>query len=189
MEIINSRPETTALTATPDDARCQAIVAQYGNAHQFYMALTPAMPSATTPSMVMAMRTYGEDAIITLLNMRTRFMVLRMDTELLNDEEISSITKAIAGDPRGRILGFDLVLGFFDAIERGEYELYGFKPRNIVAAWSQYATRAIARQERLKQQAESERREAERQKHDREYLRPDEFKKWKESFINNQSQQ
>jgi hypothetical protein len=109
-----------------------------------------------------------------------------MDTEALNDEEIASIVKAISGDPRGRILGYDLVLGFFDAIERGEYELYSFKPRHIISAWSHYVNAALAKQERLKQKAESEKREAERQQHDREYLRPAEFKKWKEQFLNNQ---
>jgi hypothetical protein len=160
-------------------------VAQYGDAHQFYMRLTPAMPSAATPSMVMAMKAYGQQAIVSLLNMRTRFMVVRMDAELLNDEEIHSITTAIAGDPRGRVLGFDLVLSFFDALERGEYELYGFKPRNIIAAWSQFVTSATAKQERIKQQAEHDRREAERRQHDREYLRPDEFRKWKEQFQKN----
>lgn len=185
MEYTNNRPTETAITAVSDDPRCRAIVAQYGDAHQFYMRLTPAMPSAATPSMVMAMKAYGQQAIFSLLNMRTRFMVVRMDAELLNDEEIHSITTAIAGDPRGRVLGFDLVLSFFDALERGEYELYGFKPRNIIAAWSQFVTSATAKQERIKQQAEHDRREAERRQHDREYLRPDEFRKWKEQFQKN----
>lgn len=185
MEYTNNRPNATAITAVSDDPRCRAIVAHYGDAHQFYMRLTPAMPSAATPSMVMAMDAYGQQAIVSLLNMRTRFMVVRMDAELLNDEEIHSITTAIAGDPRGRVLGFDLVLSFFDALERGEYELYGFKPRNIIAAWSQFVTAATAKQERIKQQAEHDRREAERRQHDREYLRPDEFRKWKEQFQKN----
>ena len=185
MEYTNNRPTETAITAVSDDPRCRAIVAQYGDAHQFYMHLTPAMPSAATPSMVMAMKAYGQQAIVSLLNMRTRFMVVRMDAELLNDEEIHSITTAIAGDPRGRVLVFDLVLSFFDALERGEYELYGFKPRNIIAAWSQFVTSATAKQERIKQQAEHDRREAERLQHDREYLRPDEFRKWKEQFQKN----
>lgn len=185
MELISNRPKETALTVTPDDPRCKAIVARYGEPHQFYMAIDSSNPSAATPSMVMAMKTYGESEIVKQLNMRTRFMVLRMDDELLNDEEIASIVKSIAGDPRGRVLGYDLVLGFFDTLERGEYELYAFKPRNIIEAWSKYVTVAIAKQERLKQQAESEKREAERQKHDREYLRPEEFKKWKEQFMKN----
>jgi hypothetical protein len=184
MEIISNRPNTQALMKAPGDPRCRAIMATYGEANQFYMALNPAMPSASTPEMVLAMKTYGEDAIIKQLRMRTRFMVLRMDTELLNDEEIASIAQAIAGDPRGRTLGYDMVLGFFDAVERGEYELYAFKPRNIISAWGQYVKSAAAKQERLKQQAESEKREAERQQHDREYLRPEEFRKWKEQFNN-----
>lgn len=186
MEIISNRPTETALTITPDDPRCKAVVARYGEQHQFYMSINPAKPSAATPSMVLAMLTYGENTIVNQLNMRTRFMVLRMDAEQLNDEEIASIVKAIAGDPRGRVLGYDLVLGFFDAIERGEYELYAFKPRNIIEAWGKYVKSATAEQERLKQQAESERREAERMKHDREYLRPEEFKKWKQQFLNRQ---
>ena len=188
MEIISNRPKETAIAVTSDDPRCRAIVARYGEANQFYMALTPASPSADTPPMVLAMKTYGEDIIRKQLNMRTRFMVLRMDTELLNDEEIASITAAIAGDPRGRVLGYDLVLGFFDALERGEYELYSFKPRHIVTAWSHYVTAALARQDRLKQKAESERREQERRQHDREYLRPEQFRKWKENFLKQQEQ-
>lgn len=186
MEIISNRPTVTALTATPDDPRCRAVVARFGEEHQFYMSIDSAKPSASTPSMVLAMLTYGEDAIVRQLRMRTRFMVLRMDTELLNDEEIASIAMAIASDKRGRVLGYDLVLGFFDAIEHGEYELYAFKPRNIIEAWGKYVKSAAAEQERLKQRAESERREAERMKHDREYLRPEEFKKWKQQFLNRQ---
>ena len=185
MEIISNRPNETAITVTPDDPRCQAIMARYGEANQFYMNINSSAPSAHTPSMVMAMKTYGEYEIAKQIRMRTRFMVLRMDTELLNDEEIASIAQAITGDPRGKTLGYDLVLGFFDAIERGEYELYSFKPRHIIAAWSKYVAHALAVQDRLKEQAESEQREAERKKHDREYLRPDEFRKWKEQFFNN----
>ena len=182
MEITNNRPTETAIAVSSDDPRCRAITSRYGDAHQFYMRLTPAMPSADTPSMVMAMKTYGQETILGLLRTRTRFMVIRMDSELLNDEEIASIANAIGNDPRGRVLGFDLVLSFFDALERCEYELYGFKPRNIIAAWSKFVTAATARQERLKQQAESKRLEQERQQHDRQYLRPDEFRKWKEQF-------
>lgn len=185
MEYTNNRPTETAITVSSDDPRCRAIVAQYGNADQFYMSLTPSMPSAATPSMVMAMKTYGQQAIVSLLNMRTRFMVVRMDAELLNDEEIHSITTAIAGDPRGRVLGFDLVLSFFDSLERGEYELYGFKPRNIIEAWSRWVTAAAAKQERLKQQAEAAERKQERIKHDRGCLHGEELRKWKENFLKN----
>lgn len=187
MEIISNRPKETALTVKPDDPRCQEIVALYGEAHQMYMAVKPDAPSAATPAMVEMMMAYGKDTILKQLLIRTRFMVLRMDAELLNDEEIASIATAIAGDPRARILGYDLVLGFFDTLERGEYELYSFKPRNIVEAWSKYANGAISRQERMKEQAEAERHEAERQQHDREYLRPEEFRKWKEQFNKQQS--
>lgn len=187
MQILPSNRKETSVALTQDDPRCRAIVARYGDANQFYMSVADKQPKADTPTMVMARGAYGDEAITRQLMMRTRIMVVRMDESALNDEEVASIARAIAGDERGLMLSYDLVLGFFSAVERGEYELYAFKPRHIIAAWSQYVKAAHARMDRLKQKAESAKLEEERRKHDREYLRPDQFRRWKEEFLKSQN--
>ena len=182
----STRTETvTGVTATPDDPRCVAIKNRYGDADHLYMEVADMLPKAETPSMVMVMRTYGPDKVKRQLAMRIRISVLRMDESTLNDEEVESIARAIAGDPMGLTLSYDLVLGFFNAVERGEYELYAFKPRHIISAWGIYKKAAHSRMDMLRQQAESEQRDLEYERHRSQCITLEEYKRRKQA-INNQ---
>lgn len=173
----STRTETTAVAVTPGDPRCQAIAQRYGEQHQMYMAVADGEPKADTPSMVMMMKTYGPDTIKKQLSMRMRFSVLKMDAELLNDEEIDTIASGIADDPNARILGYDLVLGFFRSLERSEFELYSCKPRHIMSAWQQYARTALQVMHRLKEAAERKRRDEEWENHSKQCITLAEFKR------------
>ena len=81
------------------------------------------------------------------------------------------------GDTKARTLGYDHVIGFFNALERVEYPLYSFKPRHVMEAWQQYATAAHRLQDKMKAEAESAQREKEEEEHRKQCITFDEFKR------------
>jgi len=177
MTILPTTRVDAALVATPDDPRCVAIANRYGEINQLFMAVNKQQPKADTPSLVMVMKTYGPDEVKRQLEMRIRFFVLKMDDGLLNDEEVSSLADSIANNKNARILGYDLVLDFFRALEEGEYPLYACKPRHIMEAWQTYAKSALAIQHKLKEQAEREQRDREWEEHHKQCITLAEFKR------------
>lgn len=176
----SQRTELPAVIATPEDPRCVTIAKRYGEADHLYMAIASGEPQADTPSMVMVMKTYGPDAVLRQLQTRIRIAVLRMDESALNDEEVLSIATAILNDPRARVLGYDLVMGFFTSLERGEYVLYNMKPRNVMTAWQQYASHAHLVQSQLKEEADRQRREKEWEEHRKNAITFEEYKRRKQ---------
>lgn len=176
----STRTETAAVTSTPGDPRCVAIANRYGEADHLYMEIINAEPKAETPSMVMVMATYGTDAVLRQLQARIRIAVLRMDESALNDEEVESIAQAIVDEESARILGYDLVMGFFTALEHGKYSLYNFKPRHVMEAWHKYAESAIRTQGKLKRAAENARNDAEWEEHRKQCITFEEYKRRKQ---------
>ena len=179
MEIISNRPKE--ITVATDDQRSTAIMQRYGDADRMFTALMEQTePKADTPELVLVMKEYGTDEVLKQLRTRMRIAVLRMDESILNDEEVSTIARGIVEDKDARTLGYDLVLDFFKKLEGGYYELYACKPRHIMAAWRQHVSVAASIQTRLVEAQERAQREAEQARHDAEYLRPEEFRRWKE---------
>lgn len=176
MEIISNRPKE--LTVTHDDPRCVAVMARYGEADRMFTAIMshPKL-SPTTPSMVMMMRTYGLETVYRQIYNRLKISVLRMDESMLNDEEMGTIALNIVDDRNARVLGYDLVLEFFRRMEKGEFELYACKPRNIMAAWQQYAKHAAALQIRMKEEAERAEREKAEAEHRKTAITFEEYKR------------
>lgn len=186
MQYTNNRPKE--IVVAHEDQRCAVIRAKYGEAdHLFTRIMEQQKPVASTPTMVLVMKTYGTDTVIMQLAARMRIAMLRMDESMLTEEETQIVARGIAEDSTARTLGYDLVMEFFRRLERSEYELYACKPRNIMAAWKQFARYATSLQTRMKEAEDNDRREAERQQHDKRYLRPEEFRRWKEQWTSQQS--
>lgn len=177
----------TAVQVTPDDPRCQAIVQRYGSAENLYLQVMSGKPKADTPTLVMCIRTYGEDIIQRQIASRMKMCVMTMGETSMDDIDATVIARGINEDSTARTLGYDLVMEFFRRLERSEYELYACKPRNIMAAWQQFARYATSLQTRMKEAEDHDRREAERQQHEKRYLRPEEFRRWKEQWTSQQS--
>lgn len=182
MKITSNRPKE--VTIAEDDPRCITIKSNYGTANTMLSTVMAQKPKAGTPELVLMIKTYGPDVLVSQIAGRLRVAMLRLDESMLNDEEIMSIATSIIKDEDALVLGYDLVMDFFKRLELCEYELYSGKPRHIMAAWKSHCAYAKAMQTRLNEAAESEARRQEQAKHEREYLRPAEFRKWKESFLN-----
>ena len=175
MEYTNNR--TTAITVAQDDPRCVVIRESYGSADKMLTTIMGREPSADTPSLVMVLHAYGHGSIIRQLGARVRAAVLRMDDTALNDEEIMSIATAMASDKAARTLGYDLVMEFFSCLERGEYEVFSFKPRHVMAAFRKYERHARQVQSTLKQEAEWKRYEEEMAEHRKHAITFEEYKR------------
>lgn len=180
MELLTSNRRDTAVAVTPDDPRCVAIINRYGSADNLYMNVASIEPKAGTPTLVMCLKAYGTDIISRQIASRMKMCAMTMGETSMDDIDASLVASAIIEDASARVLGYDLVLRFFRRLELGHFELFACKPRNIMSAWQQYAKQAINKQARLNEEAEREQREAERARHEKEYLRPEEFRRWKE---------
>lgn len=176
MEILPSNRKDTALITTDDDKRCVAIVQTYGSADNLYLQVTSGELSASTPSMVLCMKAYGEMTIRRQIAGRMKMVAMRMGETLIDAADTEIIAEAISQESSARVLGYDLVMRFFRWLELGKYELYACKPRNVLEAWQQYAKTAIAEQNKIKSEFESRKRADEWQEHQKHVLRGSELK-------------
>ena len=173
----SNRQEKVSVAITADDPRCRAIAIRYGSIDNLYLQVTNNAPSADTPSLVMCMKTYGQNDVRRQLAARMKTAVLLMGETSMDDSDAEIIAGAICDDAGARILGYDLVMGFFRSLEKGEYELYSCKPRQVMTAWQQYARTAHAKQTRLKEQQERDRRDREYEEHRSQCITFAEFKR------------
>ena len=173
----SNRQEKAPVAVTMDDPRCRLIASRYGTIDNLYTMVTAREPSAETPSLIMCMKTYGAEPVRRQLSARMKMAVVRMGEVDLDDADATIIGEAIAEDDEARVLGYDLVLGFFKALETGRYELYSCKPRHVMAAWRKYAASAHMLQTRLKEQAEREQRDREYEQHRKQCITLKEYKR------------
>lgn len=164
---------------TPDDPRCVAVVQRYGNDSAMYQQMIQCEPKADTPSMVIMMRTYGTDAVRRQLASRMKMAALRMGETTLDEADATIIGEAICDTGDARMLAYDLVLGFFRALETGRYELYSCKPRHVMDAWRKYSAAAHQLQTRLREQAVRERRDREWEAHHKQCITLAEYRRRK----------
>ena len=180
MEILPSKRKSAELVSADNDKRCVAIREAYGSAENLYLQATSGELSADTPSMVLCMRAYGEQAIRRQIAGRMKMAAMRMGETSIDLADTEIIAEGIATEESAKILGYDMVMRFFRMIELGKFDLYSCKPRNVMEAWQKYAKSAIAEQHKLKERAESAKHDAEWREHQKQVLKGDALKAFME---------
>lgn len=172
MEILPSNRKSGLITANNDE-RSMAVREKFGTPENLYVRVTSGELSADTPSLVLCMSTYGEQTIRRQIAGRMKMAAMRMGETSIDIADTEIIAEAITTNEKARILGYDMVMRFFRMLELGEYELYGCKPRNVMEAWQKYANTAIVKQRRIKDKAESEKRDNEWRERPKNFLKGD----------------
>lgn len=180
MEILHSNRKSAELITADKDERCIAVARVYGSADNLYLQATSGELSAETPSMALCMITYGEPTIRRQIAGRMKMAAMRMGETSIDLADTEIIAEGIATEESAKILGYDMVMRFFRMIELGKFDLYSCKPRNVMEAWQKYAKSAIAEQHKLKERAESAKRDAEWREHQKQVLKGDALKAWLE---------
>lgn len=182
MELINS-PKRRKVLVTPTDPRCVALRDRYGDTASLYRKFAPVnidyitrnlgkSVEAGVPPLVMVMRTYGRQAVETLLADHLTAMLVRMGRPVSDVESIERVAANICEVAQARTLNLALVLGFFKAVELAEhedYEIYNAAPIQVMKAFRKYCARADARQERMLRDKERKERASVKE----EYVKPD----------------
>lgn len=180
MEILPSNRKETGLIPADNDKRCVAVRQFYGSPDNLYVRATSGELSSETPSMVLCMRTYGEQTIRRQIASRMKMAAMRMGETSIDIADTEIIAEAIATEDSAKILGYDMVMRFFRWLELGKYDLYSCKPRNVMEAWQKYAKTAITEQQKLKEKAESAKRDEEWREHQKQVLKGDALRAWLE---------
>lgn len=178
-----------ALIERKDDKRTAAVakhVADRGGFATIYDATNVArIEKSVTPSSpetVMLMHTYGEETIVRHFTLSMKAMVSRIGETNIDAWETDNMAKAILSTDYGRILPYECVLGFIQAIECGEYTLYGGKPRNIMEAWHDYSKNAKYRYDRMVDDHERKRMDEERKQWSANALKGEELARMKDAW-------
>ena len=188
MKLIGNR--RSDLVATPSDPRCVAIIEKHGDLLKFNTRWSPAnlwkiaenvdrSVEAEIPSLIMLMKSYGKEAIMDNLNMHLLAVVniMGINKEDFTVQDIRMIAQLITECEAVRTLNYAFLLTFFAKLAQGEYQIYGGKPYQFMAALQQYAKDAKARQAQLQDKAEKERKKRSEQEAAKEAITFEEYAK------------
>ena len=181
MELLGKR-QNTELALKSSEPWAIAIKGQFGEFENFaerfkptaivqhtcYTGIARAVRMGDSmPSLIRAQLTYGRENIIILLETHISRMLVTMGAEgKLDAVSVGLLARTIADSPRLRTLKFSTVLGFFAALQSGEYKLYGINNYEIMRSFKEYAEKAheiesaerfrIDDEERKRKESESE---------------------------------
>ena len=181
METTRTNNSTRAVVAvTADDARCVAIRKRYGdraamvakwmpNACARYIGthITEAV-RGDVPPMVLMMAAYGDSAVEDIVANFVDWAVTMCGDSQLDRCELDQIVHGITDNTKARALNFALVLAFFPRLANGDFDLYGFKPVNVLNAYRRHIDEMAARRDHEVTRQESEQRDRDRQQWQRD---------------------
>ena len=176
------------ITIASNDARCVAIINEYGDFQEFSKRWSPMRldyiaenvensVKAQVPPLVMLMLTYGTENIQRNIRIILRWVVKTMGEDNISEDDIHTIARLITETKAFRLLNYAYLVTFFKKLEQGEFPLYACKPHQFMAAFQKYAKTALANQMILQEQAEREEARRIADEHRKNAITFDEFKR------------
>ncbi len=166
------------------DPRCKAIIECCGDASKFFGFMTPAnldyiaehrkdaVRKDKSPSLVMVMLTYGQQATEENIKVFVAYVCIRLGLDW-DDFEKTQIASTIANTEEARTLYYVYIVGFFKWLCEGRYPLYAGKLANVMEAFQCYARQASAEVRQLDEEIERQQRELEQLRHSQECVKFD----------------
>ena len=163
---------TRYIAATPHDRRCMEIVARHGDFAAFQGKYCPANMLeivqslnhyTDAPSLVMLLKTYGSANIVKNLSLFLVAVVKNLKLDSVEFADINTIATLMTQNDTARRLKYPYIVEFFVKVMQGEYNVYAFKPHQVMRAFKEYSAQALHSQalmleteERRKEALESE---------------------------------
>ena len=173
MKLLNGNNKTDALALTTDErtAIVKEVRGIFGNERQmlaYWDVAKYAERNGHHPATSMArmLISYGKADVRYILRQHLRAAFFKMGETKMTSEVITSVAESMADtmELEVRVLDFGRLLGFFQAITRGEYNLYNCTHLQVMNAFREYCKKAFAEQQaerKAKEDAERERRDEE----------------------------
>ena len=161
MKLITDNKRDVAVT--PYDSRCMAIVREHGDFAAFQSRYCPAnmvqiaydaenRPDA--PSLVLLLKTYGNGCMEKNLSLFLVAVVKNLKLDNVDFTGITTIAKLITQNDTARRLKYPFIVLFFVKVMQGEYNVYAFKPHQVMKAFREYSEQAIRMQATMLEEEE-----------------------------------
>lgn len=170
MKLLTDNKRDVAMT--PYDPRCMAIVQRHGDFASFQAHYCPVnmvqiaqsvdrCPDA--PSLVLLLMTYGTERMAKNLSLFLVAVVKQLKLDNVDFNDIKTIATLITQNETLRKLKYPYIIAFFVAVMQGEFNVYAFKPHQVMKAFKEYAGQAIRSQAMMLEEEERRKYEAEQQ--------------------------
>lgn len=168
MKLLTDNKRDVAMT--PYDPRCMAIVQRHGDFASFQAHYCPAnmvqiaqSVDPDTPSLVLLLMTYGTERMQKNLSLFLVAVVKQLKLDNVDFNDIRTIATLITQNDTLRKLKYPYIIAFFVAVMQGEFNVYAFKPHQVMKAFKEYAGQAIRSQAIMLEEEERRKYEAEQQ--------------------------
>ena len=151
------------IAATPYDRRCMEIVARHGDFAAFQGKYCPANMLEIVqslnhyidaPSLVMLLKTYGSANIVKNLALFLVAVVKNLKLDSVDFADINTIATLMTQNDTARRLKYPFIVLFFVKVMQGEYNVYAFKPHQVMKAFREYSEQAIRMQATMLEEEE-----------------------------------
>lgn len=182
MKLITQKQNGLTLTSAEQGAIVEQVRGIYGSNAEMLEHFTQAnickQNVSDTPTLARMLIAYGRECITQIFRLHLAGTLVRIGETKVDYEVVTSVAEAMADtmELTTRVLEFQRVLGFFPALERGEFNLYGCTHLQIMRAFHDYCDNAYHTQTLAREAREKAEREEADAKHRAESVTWEQYK-------------
>lgn len=169
MKLLGNNPTNTL----PDGRRAQIVIETtnaIGTKEQmlaYYARPLSSYMGEAGASLSRMLVTYGQEPVKQVIRLHFAAALVRLGETKADYDLVTSVSEAIADSVAtdARLLDFNRLLGFFRALVRGDYDLYGLTHLQVMRAFRDYCRNAYHEQVQARRAEEKQQQEKEDAEH------------------------